>query len=1046
MKYFAVAFASYLMASSYSMEAAEFKFPGHTLTVPDGFTVELVAGPPFIERPISMDFDERGRLYVTISSGSNDNVQKQLADKPHSVVRLEDTNGDGRYDKKTLFADKMMFPAGAMWFDGSLYVSAPPSIWKLTDTNDDGVADKREEWFDGKTLTNCANDLHGPHLGPDGWIYWCKGAFAEQTHEVNGKPFTSRAAHIFRARPDGSRIEPVMTGGMDNPSAIEFTPTGERLLVGTFFQKPEAGKRDGIIHAIYGGVHGKVNAVLDAHKKTGDLMPLMTHLGPSASCSIIQYRSLTWGHEFEENLFVANFNLHNVTRHVMKPHGATFRTQDETFLSSDNPDFHPTCLLEDADGTLLVIDTGGWYKLCCPTSQLWKPDVIGAIYRIRRTGASTIEDPRGLKLDWAKSTPAELTKMLDDERPRVVTRAIHQLAARKTESIPALYEVLVKSKSEDARRNAVWALTQIDDPKARRAVYAAFPPTDNTAQRPDETVVQAALYSIGLWRDRNALEAPEAFSATLAFSDALSGRNSATARVAAEALGRIGDKSFGARHLLRSYAWDNSDDRALEHSLIYALIELNDPESTAHGLTNAATQRGALIALDQMENGGLKPEQVTPFLTSTNAKLKETASWIASRHPEWGPALAGFFRDRLAARSFTTAEQEELPRSVADFTRDAAMQQVLADTLKEGSTEQAQLIALRAIAQSKLKEAPTSWTAEIIRILNAGDSALIPESVLAAGASPSAKVHAAQLASALSRVAANKTQSVEVRLNALATMPPGAVIEPQLFDFLRENMQPDKPVMTRSAAAGVLAKAKLNHEQLLKLADELKSIGPMEAAKILPAFGKTTNEGVGLKLIATLKEAKTLSSLRVEQLKPLFAKFPAPVQSQAESLLASLNMDAEKQVAHLDELLASLKDGDVRRGQAVFNSPQAACAACHAIGYAGGRLGPDLTKIGRIRNERDLLEAIVYPSASFVRSYESMVVVTHSGDDFSGVLKTDGTDEIVLATGPGSEVKIARKDLQEMRPGTLSVMPAGLDEQLSTQELADLIAFLKAAK
>ena len=82
----------------------------------------------------------------------------------------------------------MMFPEGTMWLDGSLYVAAPPSIWKLTDTDGDGVADRREEWFHGKTLTGCANDLHGPYAWPDGWIYWCKGAFAEQTYERAGKP------------------------------------------------------------------------------------------------------------------------------------------------------------------------------------------------------------------------------------------------------------------------------------------------------------------------------------------------------------------------------------------------------------------------------------------------------------------------------------------------------------------------------------------------------------------------------------------------------------------------------------------------------------------------------------------------------------------------------------------------------------------------------------------------------------------------------------------------------------------------------------------
>src|SRR5687768_9581311 len=105
--------------------AAEFRIDGKTFTVPDGFTVERVAGPDLVPRPIVAAFDERGRLYVADSSGSNENVQKQLAEKPHRVVRLEDADGDGTFEKSTVFAARMMFPEGAMWLDGSLYVSAP---------------------------------------------------------------------------------------------------------------------------------------------------------------------------------------------------------------------------------------------------------------------------------------------------------------------------------------------------------------------------------------------------------------------------------------------------------------------------------------------------------------------------------------------------------------------------------------------------------------------------------------------------------------------------------------------------------------------------------------------------------------------------------------------------------------------------------------------------------------------------------------------------------------------------------------------------------
>src|SRR5205823_13094744 len=160
------------------------------------------------------------------------------------------------------------------------------------------------------------------------------------------------------------------------------------------------------------------------------------------------------------------------------------------------------------------------------------------------------------------------------------------------------------------------------------------------------------------------------------------------------------------------------------------------------------------------------------------------------------------------------------------------------------------------------------------------------------------------------------------------------------------------------------------------------------------------NEAVGLKLVAALKESKSLSSLRTDLFKTLVAKYPEPVQQQGKELLTLLNVDTAKQSAHLDELLAELKNGDIVRGQAVFNSQKAACFSCHAMGYQGGHVGPDLTSISQARTERDLLEAIVYPSASFVRSYEPMIVQTKSDEQYNGVLRKDAADEVVLATGP----------------------------------------------
>src|SRR5882672_4248464 len=545
--------------------AAQFKFASQTLTVPDGFEVELVAGPPLVDRPVYVSFDEQGRMYVVDSSGSNDKPDNQLQEKPHRVVRLEDTHGGGKFDKAIVFADKMMFPEGCLWCDGSVYVAAPPSIWKLTDTNNDGVADVREEWHQGKTLTGCANDLHGPFLGPDGWIYWCKGAFATQTYDRPGqKPFVSRAAHIFRARPGHTGLEPVLTGGMDNPVGVAFTAAGERILCGTFFKTDEPGKRDGLIHAIYGGVYGKINDVIDSHKKTGDLMPIMTHMGAAAPCSIIRYESRVFGSEYQDNLFVCYFNLHKVSRHVLEPDGATLKTKDNDFVTSDNPDFHPTDVIEDADGSLLVIDTGGWYKLCCPTSQLPKPDLLGAIYRIRKNGMAKLDDPRGLKLAWGKMKSAELADLIGDERIAVRKRATHELTKSGQKAIGAVAGSLKHSSSPEMRRNTVWALAQIDSPAARKAVRTAL-------EDKDESVREVAIHSVSLWRDAGAEKQLLAILQT---------PNPQLQRVAAEALGRIGKKSEVPALLAVSA---EKHDRVLEHSLIYALIEIADPVATASG-------------------------------------------------------------------------------------------------------------------------------------------------------------------------------------------------------------------------------------------------------------------------------------------------------------------------------------------------------------------------------------------------------------------------------------------------------------------------------
>jgi len=1018
--------AAFVLAAFFSQaRGAQFKLGARTLTVPDGFEIEVVAGPPLVERPVSADFDEQGRLFVTDSSGSNEKVEIQLAEKPHRIVLLEDTTGSGKFDKSTVFADKVMFPEGAMWRDGSFYVGAPPSIWKFTPTPS-GL--QREEWFKGKTLTGCGNDLHGPYAGPDGWIYWCKGAFAKQVYERPGKPpFVTRAAHIFRCRPDGSELEPVMTGGMDNPVGVAFTETGERILCGTFFQNPANGKRDGLIHAIYGGVYGKIHDVIDEHPRTGEVLPIMSHFGPAAPCSVARYRSEIFGAEYRNNLFTCCFNLHKVVRSVLIPDGATFKTTDTDFLTSDDPDFHPTCVLEDADGSLIVLNTGGWYKICCPTSQLAKPDVLGEIYRIRRKGALKVDDARGLKINWAELTPKKLVQYLADVRPVVRDCAIDQLARNGNAAVSTLARILKNNASTEARRNALWSLTQIDSPSARKTVRVALADKDNTVRH-------VAALSCALWRDK------DAFAALVKLLD---DSDAQVQRSAAEALGRLGD-SKAIAPILSAAAKLSDHSRALEHSLIYALIEIADPAETARGLQNVNRHvlRVTLIAMDQMPGKGVSPDVVAPLLVSRDPILKTTANWIANRHHDWGGALAGFLAERLGAGDLPQPEADALESQLASFARDEAIQKLIVRTLAS-EKKQLRLVALRAMADADIKPTPVAWADQMISILQTQDVEILSAEIATAKGMSPPKQKGEELNAALQRIGVDPHLDGLLRLQALAAAGQLEKPSPDLFEFILKNLDASKPWAAQNNAAAILANARLDRAQLLELASLMRNIGPMELTKLLKAFDSTTDEEVQSSLLENLIAAKAVHSLRAEQLQPRFAKYSGPAREKADQLLALLNADAAKQKEHLDQLQAQLPPGDVRRGQAVFNSPKVACSSCHAIGYLGGHVGPDLTTIGTIRTERDLLESIVYPSASFVRSFEPMVVVTKSGEDFTGILRKDAADEVILVSGPQTEVRIPRPEIVEMHQGTVSIMPQGLDEQLSRQELADLLAFLK---
>jgi putative heme-binding domain-containing protein len=290
------------------------------------------------------------------------------------------------------------------------------------------------------------------------------------------------------------------------------------------------------------------------------------------------------------------------------------------------------------------------------------------------------------------------------------------------------------------------------------------------------------------------------------------------------------------------------------------------------------------------------------------------------------------------------------------------------------------------------------------------------------------------------------SQSVEPqnRLAALALVPGGVKsVSAEQFSVLLAAIDRDQPADLRALAADVASKARLTPPQLQALATRLPKCSPLELDRLLTPFAQSADTAVGLALIATLQAPDLLSALTVDSVKQRLAKYDGAVQTEAQKLYTAINAEHSQQTARMEELLKTLPAGDIVRGQAVFNSSRTACRTCHTIGYVGGKIGPDLTRIGQIRQPPDLLESIVFPSSTFVRSYEPLLVRTIDGQVHSGVIKQDLPHELTLTLAADKEVRIPRDEIDATLPGKVSIMPAGLDKQLSLQELADLVEFLK---
>jgi putative membrane-bound dehydrogenase-like protein len=971
-----------------------------------------------------------GRLFVAESSGGDLYAELNAGARSSRVRLLEDVDGDGRFETVSVFADKLVCPMGLAWRDGRLYVADPPDVVAFTDENEDGRADHRQLILSGfGHETN--GSLHGLIFGPDGLLYMTMGSpdgYALKARD--GTVLEGNSGALIRCRPDGSDPE-VFCRGFVNLIEVAFTARGDIIGTDNWFQKPKDGLRDALVHLVDGGLYPYLADTGTRYPITGLTLPPIALYPAVAASGIACYRASAFPKEMHGDLFTAQFNARKVVRHTLVRHGSTFRAVDEDFLTTDDPDFHPSDVIDSADGSLLVIDTGSWYVQHCPTGRIRAVDAPGGIYRIQYSAAAPVHDPWGRDVQIESMSPKQLIQLLDDPRLIVRQRAERELAGRGAPSVSALAPILKRQDSAVAKLHAIRALAQIGDKTASAPLREALDSAD-----PDIVVVST-----------RAIASRDDDSSGRELQRLLHHQDASVRLAAAEALARVGNPS--AIPAIWE-ALDAENDVYLDHALIHAAHRLAGDVVLQQALQdrNSKVQAAALRLLDQPPRppDALNHESVLERFNAPDPHLRQSAREILMRHREWAKYCIDLVRDLFMAPEISPADQRDLRKLILAFQADERIQESVAEAIRnEPGPIQAErrVLLLEIMSRATLPAIPKSWVDALAVAVDRS-----PPEVRMAAVHCAAVLQISELDIQLERLANSASEPPALRREALrAITQRRKTLAQESFRLLLADVSNDADPLVRLAAAEVLGSSRLDGRQLTVLLRTIKDDALITPSILLPMLERSTS-GTSSSIVLGYLEQSTRSGWRPSPnaVAALSNKLSEPDRQRLQTALQMAAASAPEMQSRLAEFLPLLDGGNAERGRAVFVSSKTACSTCHQVGNEGGRIGPDLSQIGAIRAGRDILESVLFPSSTIAQEFEQYLVITTEGRTISGIMAHETADTIVLRDSSGAETRLRRDQVEEISRHSASHMPDGLERHLSEQEFRDLMAYLQSLR
>lgn len=941
-----------------------------------GLRIEIIAAEPLVVDPVAFAFDEKGVMYVAENRGYPDPAEGGSPTKSGIIARLEDRDGDGKFDHRTEFVTGLTYPNGIMVWRGGVFVTCAPDIYYFKDTNGDGIADLKKVVLTGFNADKTAQiRTSHPTLGMDGWIYVTSG--------LNG-------GNVFS--PEHPEREPVAFSPADgrfHPETLEFQTTGGRSQFGLAFDA--FGRRFGtsnrhplqhvVIEPWYLGrnphlvfnqtIQNVARAEADAvvypisnAVTSADFIPKLiglSHKGTfTSACGPVIYYGTALEEEHLGNAFICEPAQNLVQRQVISPENVSFRSspayENREFLASSDSWFNPVFIGHGPDGALYLADM--YRKVIDHPSYV--PEAArgeldfesgknkGRIYRIVKKDFNQKTGTPEVQLGSSASM-RDLVVSLESKEEWVRSTA-HRLLLERLDpaAIPMLTNLVNKGKLPEARTRALWLLESLGGLNVE-ILKRAF--RDKVAG-----VREQAVLLSGILKDRY----PELIHSLIKATE---------------------DEEMRVRYL--------------------ATLELGSErgERVIHALAKVAARDG--------ENQWSR----AAVLSGIGNQLPEFLERFRKTEPAENIAFAAMMQD--LGELFGNAALPEDCRMLLEemISSDGALDWRISTTLGllkglEGrdkiKADNGLIYALASTKPHRLKKKELSDFIEHVAALALDENGSIGPRVVATG-----------------------------------------VLGYTQFEisggFLKELLAARNPPEIQLEAVRSLARLNDERSGLILLSKEAWSAyTPQIKSAVISAL--VARSPTVIQLFSAI-EAKVVAPAEIPSMvrQRLLNDTDTEVRDKAALFFKDLESGGRMQV--YEEFLSVLENpGDPVLGKGVFEKT---CSSCHTYAGKGGEVGPDLTGVNNQPGDALLLHTIV-PNYEVLPAYQAITIQTKGGRTISGWISAESENSMTLRTAFGSNESILRANIVSIQNSGLSLMPDGLEQTMTKEDMANLIAFLKS--